>query len=261
MARDRKRPEPPQEEGAPAWMNTYGDMVTLVLTFFVLLFSFSTIDAKKWKAIVQSFRGTSDIDGPTATLDPDFDFDDVVFPEDETPAPSIDPETDGAKMADLFNELYQKVKNHILINGLEYALYVTKDDDLITIRVTDTALFDSGQENIRPEAIALLESIVTIFDEYDEAIKRIQIEGHTDNVPIHSARFKSNWDLSTSRAVSVVQYCIENSSLSPMKYTASGYGEYHPIADNDTEEGKAKNRRVDFVIQSAADIDIPDHIS
>ncbi len=261
MRKERKRPEPPQEEGSPAWMNTYGDMVTLLLTFFVLLFSFSTIDAKKWKAVVQSFRRTSDIEGPTATLDPDFDYDDVVFPVAATPEPSVSPETDGAKMENLFNELYQKVRNHIVINGLDFALNVTKDDDLIIIRITDTALFDSGQESIRPEALTLLDSIVTLFEEYDEAIQRIQIEGHTDNVPIHSARFKSNWDLSTSRAVSVVQYCIESSSLSPMKYTASGYGEYHPIADNDTEEGKAKNRRVDFVIQSAADIAIPDDIS
>ncbi len=261
MLTGRKRPEPPQEEGAPAWMNTYGDMVTLLLTFFVLLFSFSTIDAKKWKAIVQAFTGRTDYDGPTATLDPDFDPADVVFPI-ATPKPSITPDqADGANMEKRFNELYQKVRNHIIINGLDFALNVTKDDDLIVIRITDTTLFDSGQENIRPEAIDLLDSIVALFEEYNDAIYRIQIEGHTDNVPIRSARFKSNWDLSTSRAVSVVQYCIENSSLSPMKYAASGYGEYHPIADNDTEEGKAKNRRVDFVIQSAQDFTAPDDVS
>lgn len=261
MRTERRKPEQLQEEGAPAWMNTYGDMVTLLLTFFVLLFSFSTIDAKKWKAIVQSFSGKTEYDGPTATLDPDFDLDSVVFPS-VTPEPSVSPDqADGAKMARMFNELYQKVRNHITINGLDYALNVSKDDDLIIIRITDTALFGSGQESIRPEAINLLDSIVSLFEQYDEAIQRIQIEGHTDNVPIHSARFKSNWDLSTSRAVSVVQYCIENSSLSPMKYTASGYGEYHPIADNDTEEGKAKNRRVDFVIQSAQEIIVPDDIS
>ncbi|HWR24243.1 MAG TPA: flagellar motor protein MotB [Feifaniaceae bacterium] len=259
MPSTRKKPEPPEEAGAPAWMNTYGDMVTLLLTFFVLLFSFSTIDAKKWKAIVEAFSGKTDYDGPTATLSPDFDFDDVVFP-DQTPEPSVSPD-EGARMAERFNELYQKVRNHIIINGLELALNVTKDDDLIIIRVTDTALFDSGREDIRPDALSLLDSIVSIFEEYDDAIQRIQIEGHTDNVPIHSVRFKSNWELSTSRAVSVVQYCIENSSLSPMKYTASGYGEYHPIAENDTEEGKAKNRRVDFVIQSMEDIEIPDNIS
>ena len=252
MLTGRKRLEPPQEEGSPAWMNTYGDMVTLLLTFFVLLFSFSTIDAKKWKAVVQAFTGRTDYDGPTATLDPDFDPADIVFPV-ATPEPSATPEADGANMEKRFNELYQKVRNHIMLNGLDFALNVTKDDDLIIIRITDTALFDSGQENIRPEALNLLDSIVSLFDEYDEAIQGIQIEGHTDNVPIRSARFKSNWELSTSRAVSVVQYCIENSSLSPMKYAASGYGEYHPIADNDTEEGKAKNRRVDFVIQSAED--------
>ncbi len=260
MLTGRKRQEPPQEEGAPAWMNTYGDMVTLLLTFFVLLFSFSTIDAKKWKSIVQAFTGKTEYDGPTATLDPDFDPADIVFPI-ATPQPSVTPDQAGANMEKRFNELYQKVRNHIIINGLDFALNVTKDDDLIVIRITDTTLFDSGQENIRTEAVDLLDTIVALFEEYDDAIQRIQIEGHTDNVPIHSARFKSNWELSTSRAVSVVQYCIENSSLSPMKYAASGYGEYHPIADNDTEEGKAKNRRVDFVIQSAQDFEIPDDVS
>ncbi len=261
MRTERKRPQPPEEQGAPAWMNTYGDMVTLLLTFFVMLFSFSTIDAKKWKALVQAFTGKSDYEGPTATLDPDFDYENVVFPV-ATPEPSVSPDqSDGAYMKKRFNELYQKVRNHIIINGLDFALNVSKDDDLIIIRITDTALFDSGQERIRDEALELLDSIVSLFEEYDEAIYRIQIEGHTDNVPIHSARFKSNWELSTSRAVSVVQYCIENSSLSPMKYTASGYGEYHPIADNDSEEGKAKNRRVDFVIQSTETLVAPENVS
>ena len=263
MRSGRSKPEAPQEEGAPAWMNTYGDMVTLLLTFFVLLFSFSTVDAQKWKAIVESFTGKNpDEITVELTPDPDFTFEDVVFPPMNTPepVPSAD-DTDGAQMERLFNELYRKVKNHIKINGLEYALDVTKDNDLIIIRITDTALFDSGHDKIREEAISLLDSIVTLFDEYDEAISLIQIEGHTDNVPIRSARFQSNWDLSTSRAVSVLQYCIENSALSPMKYAASGYGEYHPIAENTTEEGKAKNRRVDFVIHSTQSIVLPKTVS
>lgn len=261
MRSGRSKPEVPQEEGAPAWMNTYGDMVTLLLTFFVLLFSFSTIDAQKWKAIVQSFTGRNpDQLSAEFTPDPDFTFEDVVFPPMQTPAPHAD-DLEGAQMQRMFNELYQKVKNHIMLNGLEYALNVTKDDDLIIIRITDTALFDSGHDKIREEAISLLDTIVMLFDEYDEAIRLIQIEGHTDNVPMRSARFQSNWDLSTSRAVSVVQYCIENSALSPMKYAASGYGEYHPIAENTTEEGKAKNRRVDFVIHSSQSIDLPKTVS
>ncbi len=252
MVSNRKKPEPPQEYGAPAWMNTYGDMVTLVLTFFVLLFSFSTIDAKKWEEIVNSFSGQRLV--VVQPLDPKAaDSNEIIR---TTPTPAITPEPSiNNDIKERFDELYEKIQKHISENGLDLQLNVSKDDNLIVLRITDSALFDSGRDVIRTDALELLQSIVEIFDEYETAIKLIQIEGHTDNVPIHSAKFDSNWDLSTSRAVRVVQYFIDHSGISPMKYAASGYGEYHPVASNDTEEGKTKNRRVDFVITSTEYID------
>ncbi len=251
MRSGRRRAAPPQEEGAPAWMNTYGDMVTLLLTFFVLLFAFSSIDAAKWKSIVQSFTGKKITSSANTTPDPNFGLEDVRFPED-TPGPT--PGGSGEETS--FDELYEKIKTHVRESGEASSLDVSKDGGLITIRVTDTALFNSGDDRIRDEALALLDSIITIFDEYDDALQLVHIEGHTDNIPISGSKFKSNWDLSTSRAVSVVQYCIENSKLSPMKYAASGYGEYHPISDNNSEEGRAKNRRVDFLLLSTKSMEL-----
>ncbi len=252
MASNRKKPAESQEEGSPAWMNTYGDMVTLLLTFFVLLFSFSTVDATKWKALVASMSGKVEISAPQLSLDPNTQMDELVLALG-TPVP---PPNGNSEDDEKFDELYQKIKQHVKDQGLDYALDVSKTNGTIIIRVKDSALFDSGQDRIRDDALTMLESIITIFDQYDDAIREIRVEGHTDNVPISSSRFKSNWDLSTSRAVSVVQYCIEHSHLSPMKYAAAGYGEYHPVADNDTEEGKAKNRRVDFLLMGMKSADL-----
>lgn len=246
MASGRRKPAESQEEGAPAWMNTYGDMVTLLLTFFVLLFSFSTVDADKWKALVETFTGKVEISAPQLSLDPNTRMDELVLALG-TPVP---PPNENSQDKEKFDELYEKIKKHVQDKGLDYALDVSKSNNTIIIRVKDSVLFDSGQDKIRQDALSMLDNIMAIFDQYDDAIREIHVEGHTDNVPISSSRFKSNWDLSTSRAVSVIQYCIAHSTLSPMKYAAAGYGEYHPIADNDTEEGKAKNRRVDFVLTS-----------
>ena len=249
MMSRRNAPEAPSEEGAPAWMNTYGDMVTLLLTFFVLLFTVSTIDAQKWQEIVQSFTGQRIV--AIAPLDPGEPQEgDADLVRSRTPPPTPEPTPFNIeKDKDDFSKLFQSIKVHIVSNSLDAQLNVHRENQVIILHITESALFDSGKDAIRQDARELLSNIVEIFDEYEGAIELIQIEGHTDNVPIHSARFESNWELSTSRAVKVVKYFLEHSSIEPMKYAASGYGEYRPIAANDSEEGKAKNRRVDFVIR------------
>lgn len=255
MAGKRRKVEPPQEEGAPAWMNTYGDMVTLVLTFFVLLFSFSTIDAKKWEQIVNSFSGTHIV--AIAPLDPG-----EVPPhntETEDEAKSVEakniPAASIAKQKVLFDELYKQIKQHIIDNQLETQLNVTKNEYVIILRITDSALFDSGKDLIKPNAKPMLQEVSKIIDSHDDVIKRITIEGHTDNVPISSLRFRDNWDLSACRAGSALQFVESVTDIDSAKFAVCGYGEYRPVASNDTEEGKAKNRRVDFVIESIAKID------
>lgn len=240
----RKKPEVPKEEGAPAWMNTYGDMVTLLLTFFVLLFSFSTIDKRKWQEIVESFTGTNRVQA-IAPLNPGEAtvsggvFNGISVPSEEE-----------EEIKEHFDELLYKIKTHITENGLDMQLDAFKIDDTIILRITDSALFDSGKDEVREDAKVILRKVADIFIEYEDYISRIYIEGHTDNIPIHNAEFDSNWDLSTHRAVSVIKFLISSTGIEPGKYTAAGYGEYHPIATNSTPEGRAKNRRVDFVIES-----------
>ncbi len=232
--RQRKGPPESVEEGAPAWMNTYGDMVTLMLTFFVLLFSFSTINAKKWKEIVVSFSGVSALEGGSGLAD----------------GSALPPEAGGlSDNAKKFSELYEQIKGHIDEKGLEASLEVKSDGTLITLTMKDSALFDSGKATIKSESVKIISDIMEIIQKYDGSIRMMRIEGHTDNRPISNAAFSSNWDLSVSRAVNVLEFLLNDSRISPDKLSATGYGEYHPVDTNDTAEGRAKNRRVDFIIE------------
>lgn len=255
--RNRKRYNE-QEEGAPEWMNTYGDMITLLLTFFVLLFSFSSIDALKWEKIVSSFSGTPYVaiqSMESGDSQPD-EIDNSVWETYKltpTPLPTPDStqtEDPKAKVAEKFNELYQKIKYHIEENGLGFILYVEKQDETILLRLRDSALFDSAKASIKEDAEEILIDVCNIINEYYEYIKIIRIEGHTDNRPISTAKYASNWELSVARAVEVFHYIVENTELDEAKFFVGGYGEFHPVASNDTEEGRVQNRRVDFVIES-----------
>ena len=258
----RKKPDPPEEEGAPAWMNTYGDMVTLLLTFFVLLFSFSTIDAHKWEQIVYSMSGAPYV--AVQALDPDeviaeaMDGDTWNPTAVITPAPSA---TNGAEEDSglagnkkRFVQLYERIQDHIKVNQLESILKAVKEDDeSILIRMTDSALFNSAKVDIRPDAKLILEEICKIIDEYNDMIDTIWIEGHTDSVPISSDKYKDNTDLSAMRATNVRRFVLGIMTIDPSKVVPVGYGEYRPVDTNETEQGKANNRRVDFVIQAMAE--------
>ena len=255
----RKKPSPPEEEGAPAWMNTYGDMVTLLLTFFVLLFSFSTINADKWEQIVYSMSGAPYI--AVQALDPDeiiaeaMDGDTWNPTVEPTPVPTVtrgaEEDTGLTGNRKRFVQLYEKIQDHIKVNNLESVLKAEKvDDDSILLRMTDSALFNSARVEIRPDAQIILMEICEIIDEYNDMIDTIWIEGHTDSVPISSDKYKDNTDLSAMRATNVRRFVLGIMTIDPSKVVPIGYGEYRPVDTNDTEQGKANNRRVDFVIQA-----------
>lgn len=292
---NRRRPS--QEEGGGySWMDTYGDMVTLLLTFFVLLFAFSSVDDEKWSGLVQAFTGSPPLKNITAvdmlTL-PDFskdlpntylNLDGLVVgsgvpeePEDATNLYELTPE----QLAQLavpvsaqqrlvmnseeyrqneaqFSQLYERLVLYIQTNGLENMLFASRDMESIYLRVAAGVLFDSGKADLVEEAIPVLDTLEEIFYNAGDALSLMSVEGHTDNVPISNARFKDNWELSSMRAINVVRYMLDKGRLTPDMFAFSGYGEYKPIASNDTEEGKQLNRRVEFVLRkrviTAADL-------
>ena len=261
-----KMPEPQQEEGCPAWLATYGDMVTLVLTFFVLLFSFSTMDSQKWKSLVQGFTG-----GPTLMLtamDPDIVSQEIreglpptLRPgliEDEndsnaTPAPTP-PDYD--KQADAnaqqsqedFDRLLYQISEYIDTNGLAASLQATRSGDLILIRFRDNVLFDSGKAVIKEDGKVMIQHMYNLVMNALPSINRVNIEGHTDSVPIHNSQFTDNWELSGARSSAVLHYLLDL-GMEPAKLKHSGYADTSPVDANDTAEGRARNRRVDVVIE------------
>jgi chemotaxis protein MotB len=259
---ERKKPEEPQEEGAPAWMNTYGDMVTLVLTFFVLLFSFSSVDAAKWSEVATALSGMQIIEIPALDPNaPDKTDEDIKgkfvlsSPQQSDVEIAVEPENNTGlteeEINTSFNEMYEKIKNHIEQNDLGGILDLQYVDEFtVLLRMSDRAFFDSGSADLREEAQLVLQEVSGILEEYSSLIKTIRVEGYTDNVPMHNGRFKDNWDLSVGRATNVVRYLDSATDLNPSLFSPGGYGEYRPIADNSTDEGRAMNRRVDFVIES-----------
>ncbi|MGE5559978.1 MAG: OmpA family protein [Chloroflexota bacterium] len=217
---------------APGWMLTYGDLVTQILIFFVLLFSFSNVDQGKFGAAMISLQGSLGVlPGSTAIID-------TGTGSGGTSQPTMTQ----ADMGQL--EQAQKLIQEGL--GATAGVETTIEDDRgLVIRLKDSILFDSGQADLKPAAKAVLDKVA---ESARKLPNHIRIEGHTDNRPINTARFPSNWELSTARATNVIRYLIEHSGLSAKRLSAAGYGEYRPVSDNSTEAGRAENRRVDIVL-------------
>jgi Flagellar motor protein len=116
------------------------------------------------------------------------------------------------------------------------------------LRFQDNILFDSGSADLKPESLEIMSYIAQLLNAEDFEDKFISIEGHTDNVPMNSPRYPSNWELSVGRSSNVVRFLVENNNMDPKRISASGYSEYHPVAPNDNAENRAKNRRVDILI-------------
>lgn len=259
MSRNRKEPE--EESGGYSWMDTYGDLVTLLLCFFVLLYSFSSIDSKKQQELIGAFSGSTEvsadmIDIQTARLKK-IEIQGVESTKsDAAQKDSTNVKDENQEMFDL---LFSKIKEYIEENKLTALLTVQKEDNVILVSFKDTILFNSGYADLLDGSKPILDHVINVISENNQAVAMVRIEGHTDNVPIHNARFDSNWSLSMARASSALQYFIDSKKISMDKLSAVAYGEYQPIATNDTEEGRAANRRVDFVIEKAdakADINV-----
>lgn len=228
------------KEGAPEWMATYGDLVTLLMCFFVLLFAFSEIDAQKFEAVMESFQGSAGILSGGKTLsDGPFVFD--AMPENEISKAVEEPVED-------IEVLKEEVEQLLQAAGLESEVELELEARGLVIRFPDKVLFDSGKADLKEGALVTLGALGETFNAEEFMDKQIRIEGHTDNVPINTLIYPSNWHLSTGRAISVIDFFENESQIDSTRMVASGYGEYRPLESNDTAEGRARNRRVDIVI-------------
>ncbi|MBM7560592.1 OmpA/MotB family protein [Fusibacter tunisiensis] len=235
-----KKKCPECKEGSPAWMATYGDMVTLLMCFFVLLFAFSSIDAQKFEAVMESFQGSAGVlSGGKSLSEAPFVFD--AMPESKTSKESV------VEMKKLEN-LKTEIEEYLEENDMEAQITLELEARGLVIRFEDNVLFSSGSAIINPNYYEVLDFLVGLLTTDELISEEIRVEGHTDNVPVNTSKHPSNWELSTERATNVVRYFVEAAGMSPQRISAAGFSEYRPVASNDTEEGRAANRRVDVVV-------------
>jgi len=233
--------------GAPEWMVTYGDLVTLLMCFFVLLFAFSEIDAQKFEAVMQSFSGSAGILESGKALSED----QLVF--DASPENTVTPEAINAEKQERIKEQLEAALQELeqAFEGEEFGadIEVEISENRLIIRLTNNVLFDSASADIKPEALNILETIGEILKGELFTTSTFEIEGHTDNVPINTERYPSNWHLSSARSASVIQYFHEGLGFEYERFKIGAYGEYKPIDTNTTASGRANNRRVEIIIE------------
>ena len=271
----RKPEEAPK--GAPAWQSTFADLMNLLLCFFVLLFSMSTIDNQKFQEIASSFSNSFSIFSAGGSS-----FDDGLLisngvsqltnldkyitntgaaatqtaPNSELKKDeeSADSEPTAEEMREALEqeqlnqseELAEKVGEALDENGLDRDVNINFTSQYVQLTLRGSVLFDSGSAELKSDALPMIQKIAMILERYSEGI--IEIEGHTDSVPISTSKYESNDVLSSYRALAMFNYLVENTSLDPAKIKHSGRGEYIPVADNSTPEGRAKNRRIEIKI-------------
>lgn len=268
MARRKKEADAPK--GSPAWMTTFSDLMNLLLCFFVLLFSMSTVDAEKLQAVIASFHNDVSIlpssgktigegemigSGINQLENIDMYFNqssgetgqqqggDGQLTEEEISQKYEEQEiTESAQMA-------EDIEQQLAEQGIQNQVEVNFNAEYVLLTLNGAILFDSGKSEVRSEAEPLIQKIGSILQSYDKNI--IEIEGHTDNVPMHSARYENNDVLSMYRALAVADMIRGNTALDPAYIKSSGRGEYVPIGDNTTEEGRARNRRVEIKVYNS----------
>lgn len=271
MARERKE-EPPK--GAPAWTATFGDLMNLLLCFFVLLFSMSSVDAQKFSLMAESFsQAFSIFDGGSSStgggilisngVNQLFELEQYINSSGETdegqaaPSPSGEAEEKieeaekkmeeaGLKESE---ELSEKVDEAISEQNLSDVIDVEFTSQYVQLTLQGSLLFDSGSTVLKEESLPVLDKIGIMLERYAQST--IEVEGHTDNVPMSGAKYSNNDELSSGRALSVFNYLIEHADINPAIIKHSGRGEYVPIADNSTAEGRALNRRVEIRIYNS----------
>ncbi|NLG85999.1 MAG: OmpA family protein [Firmicutes bacterium] len=239
MKRRSRRDQDVALPSAPGWMTTYADLVTNMLCLFVLLFAFSQVDVARFQEVIISVQGALGVLDGGSSLTPE------ALPGGAGDDVTLQWQAEQQRLEEIAGEIKEFVSN----NDLEKKVQVWLDERGLMIRFLDTALFDLGQAELKPEAIDILDNIAKILITVPN---RIRVEGHTDDWPINTYRFPSNWELSTARATTVVRYFLENYGFTPEQFSAAGYGEWHPVVPNDSPEHRAQNRRVDIVILRAS---------
>ena len=228
MAKQRRKPA---EGGSNEWLNTYADMVTLLLCFFILLFTMSSIDAEKWKTLIRAFQNPDELE--------------EIVQNDNTP--TLDNEGEEVQLEDL---TFLKAHIEQLINQSVFAADVelVGNESIVFLRLSNNLLFAGDSAVLQPNTTEFLNLVGDALKEHEDEIMFIRINGHTATVNERPGRIVSDRVLSTERANAVLMYLEDRKGISAQKLIAMGYGKNYPIDTNDSEVGRSRNRRVEILV-------------
>ncbi len=258
MARRRKR-QPVETDNPERWIVSFADFITLLFAFFVVMYSISSVNSIKYESLSHALEEAFEAPEkkPKTVIQPiEMEHEPTVFQPIQLDTPTTHEES--LKSRQLSEEILREQKKLggvsdnlelILENYIEEKLVAVKKHDFwIELEMNSELLFQSGEAELSRKAIPVLKKVAEVIREIPNVVN---IEGHTDNVPIDTVEFPSNWDLASARATSVVRELV-NKNIESSRLSAVGYGEFHPIADNNTREGRFENRRVVLVLMSQA---------
>lgn len=268
-----KRQEDPPK-GSPAWMNTFSDLMNLLLCFFVMLFAMSSVDEEKFQQVVASFQRTFSIlpsggasigegelisSGVSQLEMFGIYYEQMMEELEQQDSEQTEEEQDiteayEAQALTESEEMAEQIEQAIEQYGIQDQVEVDFNAEYVILNMNGALLFDSGKADLRQEAYPLIDKLGKIIAVYDQNI--IEVEGHTDNVPIHSSKYEDNNVLSMYRALTVADYLRDTTTVNPVYVKSSGRGDYVPIADNATPEGRARNRRVEIKIYNSYNSDL-----
>ncbi|HXP93529.1 MAG TPA: OmpA family protein [Candidatus Binatia bacterium] len=231
--RKAKPEEKLESAGMMRWLLTYADMITLLLALFIILFSISTISKVKYQALVHDMSGG--FNNQWAINNP--------------PNGGQIGEGQGQQGEKTLQQLQQQIQQYVQQHNLQTQVQTRIERRGLVVTLLTNALYDEGSAELRPKTEALLNQVGGLLK---VGTNDIRIEGYTDNTPISTSAYPTNWELSTARAVGVTRYLVEHVKIAPDRISASGFGEYRPKYPNDTPQHKQLNRRVEMVILSSA---------
>lgn len=248
MAR-RKKHKKHEEHIDESWLLPYADILTLLLALFIVLFSMSSIDAVKFQQLSKAFNdvfvggtGVMEFTSPMNQGENSTESDkEGYLIGDQNSKGNL-----GEKDQKELSELQARVNQYIEKNQLDDKLETSLTGEGLLVSIRDNVLFESGSAEVRKEDKQFAREIAELI--VMDPPRSIIISGHSDNVPISTSKFESNWDLSVMRSVNFMKILLEHKDLDPEWFSAKGYGEFKPIATNSTAEGRAKNRRVEILI-------------
>lgn len=261
--RRRNKRKHEAHENHERWLITYSDLITLLLIFFIVMYSMSKVDMAKYEIFAQSLhlqfaKGDSNLqkyEGAFGDLKQgdgqDGDSRNLQTSPTPTPTPTPTPSMSAEERQQMQREedlqnLLAKVNQYINENNLQAQVSANNAQRGVVIKLNDLILFDLGKADLKPAALPILDKLASLFKTLDT---RVSIEGHTDNLPVQpGSLYKDNWGLSQARSVSVVRHFLNTEGMQDDMFVSAAYADTMPIAPNDSEENRAKNRRVEIVV-------------